>query len=225
MRLLCWVGLVSLLVIGCKSSNGSPADGGPTGAGGHGGAVGGGGSAASSGKGGQGGLTGGGGATGSAGAGAGGSGGAAGAGAAVKDCLPDCIVNLRRGCERPNADAGASCLEADDGGTQSLCFSNGVKEVRMQGDAATDLNVVFYNADGSVCYLAHSSVVESTGAQTITTTYSDPAGHVVGTLTSVGTPTGTTETATCNGTAVALPPSDPSCRMIDLGDCTAGSCP
>ena len=94
----------------------------------------------------------------------------------------------------------------------------------MERDAGTNLDVVFYNADGSVCYLVHSTAVQTTSSTTITTTYSDPAGNVVGTLTSVGTTTATTETATCNGAAVAVPPSDPSCRMIDLGDCTAGPC-
>ncbi|HVU93057.1 MAG TPA: hypothetical protein VHC23_12530, partial [Jatrophihabitans sp.] len=152
--------------------------------------------------------------------------GGAGAGGTVKDCLPACIVNLRRGCERPNADAGASCVEADDGGIQSLCFSNGVKEVRgVPGDAATDPNVIFYNADHSVCYLVRATILESGTAQTIITTYMDPAGHVVGTLTDVGTPSSTTETATCGDAAVPPPAADPGCRMIDIGDCTSGACP
>jgi hypothetical protein len=195
-----------VVAVGCKSS-GAAADGAA-------GAIGSGGSAGVAGSVGSGGSGG----TGTGGATAG-DGGAGSNLAGVKDCLPDCIVNLRRECERPNLDAGSCVVSVAADGTETACFSGGAIEQRLPvpDGGGSDVDYVFLKPDRSVCYRVHIHLDAS--GEVIT--YSDPASNVVGVLTSASTGS----TATCFGSPVTVPASDPSCRMLDVVDCPAGTCP
>lgn len=216
------VGL-TLLGAGCKSAASSPTDGGGrdsavlAGTAGDG-ALGEAGTNGSAGA--AGGAAGTGGAAGGA-AGTAGGGGAAQAGGATgtatRDCLPACVVALRRECERPNVDAGSCIQETGPNGAEKLCFSNGVVEQRYPtGDGGLTQDVDFFKADGSFCYRVRADV------QAETLSYLDGDGKVVAVL-NENAPGG--GAWTCDGLPAMPASTDPSCRMLDVGDCAFGSCP
>src|SRR4029077_421906 len=151
---------VALLVVGCGSSLGRPGDGGAVDApaGDRAGTRGGGGSGASSG---------GAGASGGAGV-VGGAGGAPG-----RDCLPGCVSNLRRNCERPAVDAG-SCVTGTSG---ERCYSNGVREITTPATGGS--LVVYTMPDGQTpCYQVF---VDSASVQHFQTLAGDEVAQGMGT--------------------------------------------
>jgi hypothetical protein len=132
-----------------------------------------------------------------------------------RDCFPDCVASLRRSCQRPATDMG-SCVHAGTETDGVICYSNGVREVRMQ-IADGGVAVEFTQPDGqTVCY----RVVVSGAVLSFRT----PAGQEVARVTDLG---GNLYDVTCNSTGMTtmVDNSPPSCRTLNRGDCTSGSCP
>ncbi len=125
-------------------------------------------------------------------------------------CWPPCLVALKERCGRPLV---GTCVKQD----LSFCYSNGIKEVIVNGDGGTSF--AFYNA-GVLC--ASVSLVGGTYV------YRDGAGTMVATLTekTAGDPYSDT-TVACDGNEVVVSGAtlqSASCKTIHEGDCTVGVC-
>jgi hypothetical protein len=178
--LLVFVAAFGSAPLGCKSGGGSNDAGvaGTTGAGGGGGGQGGGGQ-------------------GDAAAGC-----AGGAGGQVRDCLPSCVVNLRRSCERPAVDAG-TCIR----GAGVNCYSNGVREITSGVDGGQ--LYVYTLPDGQTpCYqvFVDSASVQhfqTTSGQDVAQGISVDGGYAVA----------------CDGMTVPVNFNDPSCATLNVASC------
>jgi hypothetical protein len=186
--------VIAMLVVGCGPGLGRPGDGGAVDA--PAGGTGGGGSGGGSGPGGAG-AVGGAGALGGAG------------GAPVRDCLPSCVSNLRRNCERPAVGAG-SCVTGTSG---ERCYSNGVREITTPANGGT--LVVYTMPDGQTpCYQV---LVDSAGVQHFQTVAGEDVAQGMGPTSGYA--------VTCDGTTQTVDFNAPSCATLNSADCTAGTCP
>ena len=161
--------------------------------------------------------------TGSGGIGSGGSGsGGTGADggpevAPFTDCFPDCLVALRRNCERPAFGAG-TCGVNQNGSDTVYCYSNGVREIRSPLSDGGVLTATFTMSDGKTpCY----SVVASSQHQS----FLNLAGEEIAQLEVIEI--GRVFRVTCAGSSIAITvdSSSPGCRSLDSADCTSNACP
>ena len=158
--------------------------------------------------------------TGSAGAagttGSAGASGAAGAGGAPSPCQPACLTASLTSCDQPSG----SCVM--DATTGSICYANGVKDLRSVNNAAGTVTDRYVNMDGSIC-LTETVMITLNNGDMIT--FADASGATVLT---VAIDTTGTEIITCGGRSYDCQPSSTGIGGAGGGggaqSCSTGTC-
>ncbi|APR76418.1 Hypothetical protein A7982_01765 [Minicystis rosea] len=159
-------------------------------------------------------------ACGSGGGGSGGNGGSGGGGGSVStgcaQCWPQCFLDMFADC----TPAGA-CTQETGATTVNACYANGVKVSTGLGAAGASL--IYYKADGSVCFTGDSTF----STTSVTATYKDTDGNVL--LTDTTSLSGSTaQTIVCGGETYVVDPSSAACQSCQMGgsssSCVNGAC-